>query len=134
MSVHRMHLKGPWDYEFLTADGETGTVTMPADWQELFGAVPGRAIFRRRFHEPTNLDDDERVWIVFDGVAGRGRVTVNGAMLGDVASSPGPQRFDMTAHLLPFSELLVELEYDPKTDGQPGGLHHPVAIEIESPD
>lgn len=135
MPVHRMHLKGPWEYE-LRAGGprESGVVTMPADWREVFTVDSGTALFRRRFHKPTNLDDDERVWIVFDALGGRGRVSVNGALVGNVATSTEPQRCDVTDRLLPFSELAVELEYDATADGVPGGLYAPVAIEIEAPD
>ena len=137
MPVHRIHLRGPWEYELLSSpSGESsapsGRVTMPTDWRTLFGTANGRAVFRRRFHSPTNLEADDRVWIVFDGVEGRGTVTLNGSLLGDLKSSNTGQRYPMTAALHAFNELVVELTYDAAIDGQRGGLFAPVAIEIES--
>jgi len=136
MSIHRINLKGPWDYEWLDGPAvpasSDGRVTMPAEWNALFGPVAGRAVFRRRFHSPTNLEPDDRVWLVFDRVGGRGTVAVNGEVVGKLTSSDQSQRFDMAARLQPFNEAAVELEFDPATDANPGGLYAPVAIEIES--
>lgn len=134
MSVHRIHLKGPWEYEWISssADGPRGRVTMPADWQSLFGEAAGRARFVRTFHRPSNLDD-ETVWLTFDGVGGEGPVTVNGVDVGRLVCCSGPQRFDVTPHLQFFSELAVELQYDPQRDAEPGGLFAPVALEIAAP-
>jgi hypothetical protein len=136
MSLHRINLKGPWDYEWLDGPAappsSDGRVTMPADWESLFGPVAGRAVFRRRFHSPTNLEPDDRVWLVFDGVGGRGTVAVNGEMVGELTSSDRPQRFEMIARLEPFNEAVVELCIGPAAETNPGGLYAPVAIEIES--
>ena len=136
MAIHRIHLKGPWPYELRGSDTAqaTGVVTMPAAWDSVFGVDTGTAVFRRRFHEPTNLDDDERVWLVFDAVGGQGAVNLNAVVVGHLVTSTQPQRLDVTDKLLPFNELVVELAYDARADGEPGGLHAPVAIEIESPD
>ena len=147
MPVHRIHLKGPWEYEFVAvprSDGgvsrdasaavsKSGRVTMPADWRSLFGSLAGRATFRRRFHKPTNLDPEERVWIAFDGLNGHANVQLNGQDLGTL-SGTSSGRLDVTGALQPFNELTVELDYDDRRDGSPGGLYAPVAIEIESPD
>lgn len=140
MSVHRIRLKGPWQFEWIgdapAASGSdwqhSGRVKMPAEWSAIFGPAAGTVRFRRRFHRPTNLDDDERVWIVFDALGGTGTVLVNGAKLGELVTSATPQRFDMTAELQPSSELIVELTYSPaEPQSNAGGLFAPVAIEIE---
>jgi beta-galactosidase/beta-glucuronidase len=131
MATHRIHLKGPWELESPDPTS-TGRVTMPADWQSLFGTAAGRAVFRRRFHSPTNLEPDDRVWLVFDGVGGQGTVRINGEDVGRLQSSDQPQRFDIFATLQPFNEATVELEFDPATAATPGGLFAPVALEIES--
>jgi beta-galactosidase/beta-glucuronidase len=136
MSMHRIHLNGPWEYEWLDGTASeaaaTGRVTMPADWGSLFRTARGRAVFRRCFHCPTNLEPDDRVWLVFDGVGGEGTVAVNGEVVGRLHSSGGPQRLDIAARLQPFNEATVELEFDAAGDANPGGLFAPVAIEIES--
>lgn len=155
-AVHRIHLKGPWEYEYppraalqktvaggvqnnlaekSTASPEPlppGRVIMPADWHSLFGQSAGTALFRRRFHCPTHLDENERVEIVFDGVGGRGGVWLNGTELGRLVSADRPQRFDITPLLKPFNELAVQLHYDGAGDDRPGGLYAPVALEIFS--
>lgn len=135
--MHRINLKGPWEYEWLTSTAVefplAGRVKMPGDWRAAFGDAAGRVRFRRPFHRPTNLDDDERVWIAFDGVGGIGTVAINGHALGPLTTSDSPQRFDVTAHLEPNSALVVELEFDPSQNAtQPGGLFASVGIEIES--
>lgn len=135
-SLHRIRLKGPWEFEWLggppIAAPATGRVTMPADWETLFGATAGRAVFRRRFHCPTNLEPDDRVWLVFDGVGGEGTVAINGEFVGRLQTSEQPQRLDVADRLQPFNEATVELAFDPAADANPGGLYAPVAIEIES--
>jgi beta-galactosidase/beta-glucuronidase len=89
-------------------------------------------VFRRRFHCPTNLEPDDRVWLVFDGVGGEGTISVNGEVVGRLQSSGEPQRLDVATRLQPFNEATVELEFDPAGEQNPGGLFAPVAIEIES--
>lgn len=135
MPIHRIHLKGPWEYRWLSpADAvpnDVGRATMPVDWQSLFGETHGRARFTRTFHRPSNLDDDETVWLVFDGVGGNGTASVNDVEVGRLTSSTEAQRFDVTAQLEFFSRLAVELEHH--STGEAGGLYAPVALEIESP-
>jgi hypothetical protein len=139
MATHRMHLKGPWKFEWLTEHSEssvpkTGRVKMPVDWVTAFGMTTGSVRFRRRFHKPTNLDPDETVWIVLDGVGGAGPVSVNGTILGVVHSAEEPQKFDMTPLLQQASELIIELEFHPSAENSNlGGLFAPVAIEIVGP-
>lgn len=147
--AHRMHLKGPWHYEWLgnpfppTGDTNStqlqpefalsGRVKLPASWQALFGAVPGRARLRRRFHRPTNLDPHEHVFIVFDGIGGTAEISVNGHHLGTVADGPERQGFDITSLLQPANDLFVEITFDAESSAdRPGGLWAPVALEIRS--
>jgi len=137
--IHRINLKGPWEFEW-TGPPDTenpptprsGRITMPCDWQTLFGEIPGAAIFRRRFHKPTNLGPDERVWLEFQGIGGNAAVALNGTPLGSLNNTT-TGRLEMTAALQPFNELTVTLEYAPQRDGTPGGLHAPVVIAIKSP-
>lgn len=147
--AHRMHLKGPWHYEWLgnpfRPTGKknstqsprevplTGRVKLPASWQELFGAVSGRTRFRRRFHCPTNLDSHEHVFVVFDGIGGTAEISVNGNQLGTVADGPQREGFDITDLLQPANELFVEITFDAESStDRPGGLWAPVALEIRS--
>ena len=142
-----MHLKGPWQYEWL--DGPSGSghvpdddatldsplltdfrVRMPCSVLETFGNVSGRILFRRRFQKPTNLDDNEQVHIAFDGIGGRADIAVNGQALGSLTTNPKTVSFDMTKLLEPSNELTVELTITADDDPSTGGLFKPVAVEI----
>ena len=144
--IHRMHLKGPWFYEWL--DGPHGTesddddvtldspllsdsrIRMPSSMNDSFGKVSGRVVFRRRFQQPTNLDDNEQVHIAFDGIGGRADIAVNGQPLGSVENNSETVSFDMTKLLELSNELTVDLTISWGVDQKPGGLFEPVAIEI----
>lgn len=146
--IHRMHLKGPWDYEWV--EGPTGSassaededmtmdsplltnfrVRMPSSIQEAFGNMSGRVIFRRRFQKPTNLDGNERVHIAFDGIGGRADISVNGTTLGSLSNNSETVSFDMTEVLEHSNELAVDLTIVWDEDVEPGGLFQPVAVEI----
>ncbi|MFT4556792.1 MAG: beta-galactosidase/beta-glucuronidase [Planctomycetaceae bacterium] len=145
--AHRMHLKGPWSYEWLDGprgpkceDDEDATldsplltdsrVRMPSSMKESFGKVSGRVLFRRRFQRPTNLDDNERVHIAFDGIGGRAEIAVNGQTLGSLENNSETVSFDMTRLLEQSNELTVDLTISWGVDQRPGGLYEPVAIEI----
>lgn len=146
--IHRMHLKGPWEYEWvegpsgsassaededLTMDSPLLTnfrVRMPSSIQEAFGNMSGRVVFRRRFQKPTNLDSNERVHIAFDGIGGRADVSVNGTTLGSLSNNSETVSFDMTEVLEHSNELAVDLTIVWDEDAEPGGLFQPVAVEI----
>ena len=148
LKVHRIHLRGPWEYEWISDSPNltkpqnrsergsfpaTGRVKMPADWESIFGAIFGTVRFRRRFHQPTNLDPHERVFIVFDGVGGAMRVWVNSRELGRIEETIEPIEFEVTELLRPSNLLVVEIEFNADADGlQAGELWAAVAIEIRS--
>ncbi|MEX2288556.1 MAG: NRDE family protein [Planctomycetaceae bacterium] len=147
--IHRMHLRGPWEVEWVSnaespppqpspAGGEgerqatdSGRVKLPADWQSLFGERRGTVRFTRRFGKPTNLEPHEKVFIAFDGIGGVARVSVNGSHVGIIENSTSTIRFDVTALLNPSNTLDVVLTYTETDDASsPGGLYAPVAIEV----
>jgi beta-galactosidase/beta-glucuronidase len=137
MSNHRIHLKGPWQCEWLSPTDVPAAsiqrVKMPIDWRSVFGEQAGRVVLRRKFHKPTNLDADETVFVVFDGISGRGDVRLDDQILGPVEETVTTLSFEITALLQPTNELLVELDFDPhRNPDTDGGLWGPVAIEIRS--
>lgn len=140
MNSHRIHLKGPWQYHWLAPEDSAsvfpvpaGTVTMPCDWQSLFGDVAGTVQFRRRFHRPTNLESHETVMIVLTEVRGEGAISLNGKVLGQVEGTGGAAEFDITASMIPFNQLVIDLRFDPSlAQGNRGGLYGPVALDIRS--
>lgn len=141
MPSHRINLRGPWDYSWRPsasndADRDaplTGTVTMPQDWQSLFGVVAGKAVFRRRFHCPTNLDANERVYLVATEIRGAGVVKLNEETLGRFDESDQSVTVEVTNRLNSFNHLCVEIEFDPRGESNlRAGLYGVVALEIRS--
>lgn len=138
-SIHRIRLHGPWDARRCeTAGGAAESwapplrVRMPASWIELFGAEPGRGEFTRHFQWPTNLEPEERVWLVLDGVGGTGIVRLNGEPLSPSLGSSRTAEYDITSCLRSSNVLLVHLEFDPGMESSPGGLYGTVALEVRS--
>ena len=83
---HRIRLRGFWEQ------------TPLAD---------GRVRYRRPFGRPRALDPGERVWLVGDRVQGPTVVSVNARVVGSVEAA-GPFGFDVTDHLLPRNEAVIE--------------------------
>lgn len=143
---YRIFLRGPWQCEPLARaerDANGGiawstsplpapsTVRLPATWKDLFGSFRGRIRFRRRFHRPTNLEPEDRVYLAFDGIGGAAAISTNGCLLGAVPAHGGTAQFDITDVLTNENELLVDLEFTALA-GVPdaGGLYAAVALEI----
>lgn len=142
---YRIHLKGPWSFEWLSEPLNTplansqnllagARVRMPCDWQSIFGSAAGRVRFSRRFHRPTNLTADDRVKISFDGVGGAATVSMNDHPLGGVQNNTSTVSFDVTELLGPSNMLVVEVSFVPAEHTAPGGLWGSVAVEIHSPE
>ena len=140
-SPHIIRLRGPWEVLFADSSCEHIPLTarVPVCWAELFGDVSGSAIFRRKFHSPTGLDDGDRVLIRIPENAGAvSHATLNGEPMrpiSDPLPSPAPliaaTCFDVTPGLQEFNELEFTLECDPATfPADQGGLWQPVAILI----
>lgn len=130
MARHRIELRGPW--EVISPGGEPADarrVALPQPWNALFGAVAGRAVYLRSFHRPTNLDPQERVYLVFGACGGRGTVLLNQVQVGELAADSGGE-FDVTVHLQLRNRLRVEIEFDPAISSSPGGISAAVALEI----
>jgi hypothetical protein len=114
---HVIRLRAPWDCQPL----ERGALSAEA--------APGVRC-SRRFNAPSNLDAEERVWLLCDAVEHRARFTINGHSLGMVEGPQAQPRLDITGHLQPHNQLVVEIELavDDVTPteigplGLPGGL------------
>ncbi len=155
--LHAIRLRGPWDYEPLAfvvvgADGErresserlppAGRVQLPADWGQTLGAdFRGRVRYTRRFGLPTNLEPQEQVWLVMDGVDSFGAVALNDVPLGNVAGYGRPVEFHIGPLLQARNLLTIEVElpdYEagaaapprPGRENLPGGLIGEVRLEI----
>lgn len=131
MYPHRIRLRGPWDCQPLEsqAGGKAAPLrmTLPCRWRDGgLGEFAGRVRFTRRFGFPGRIDPDERVWLVFEGIAGTADVVLNGTPLGRHASDE-PFEFEITGLLSARNQLQVEVEA-----GTDGGIWGDVALEVRA--
>lgn len=133
--THQIQLRGPWEFEWLTPppDGQlaAGRFTLPLDWQARWGEVSGIVACHRWFHRPTNLDENEEVWVVAEGLSGGRRVLLNGETLADMANDQSSIWLDVTAGLHVRNRLTLELAVDTSMPA-PAGIAGPVRLEIGS--
>jgi hypothetical protein len=142
MYPHRIRLRGPWDCEPLArqvirADGSVDwktsdlppafRMTMPAPWnQGGLSSFTGRMRLSRRFGFPRRLDEHERVWLMFAGITGSAKVSLNGHCLGGQLESDRAFEFEITSLLQERNRLVV----DGESATPDGGIWGEVALEI----
>jgi hypothetical protein len=138
--IHSMRLKGPWEYVWLspvvdnkqTQESRSGSVKIPATWEDCFGKTPGSVVWSRRFQQPTNLDPTERVMIAAPGLAGVTAVRINAT---ELPMDDQPQvgfRFDVTEALQPSNQLHIEMTCSSESEIPNRGMTEPAIIEIWS--
>ncbi len=99
---------------------------MPCRWSEGgLNDFSGRVRFRRHFGYPGRVDDNERVWLTFAGVADTAEIWLNDQFLGR-QKGDRPWEFEVTKLLAIRNDLRVEVEGEAQT----GGLWGEVAMEI----
>ena len=146
LNHHRIHLKGPWNYDWIadveasntagrasavSAPSRSGRVNMPSPWQAIFGKLAGTGRFTRRFGCPTNLAPTDRIYLVFDGIGGEAVVYVNDHCVDAMNEEGIAKEFEITERLRTSNLLAVTIRFDPQDRPEiPGGLWAPVAIEI----
>lgn len=87
--------------------------TLPAHWQEhpALAQHTGKVVYRKTFRlSESDLAPAGRLALKIRGVFYRFRIRLNGV---DIAHSEGyffPQEFDVTSHLAPDNELIIEVE------------------------
>ena len=131
---HRIKLIGPWEYELVAAlpDQQRQRTRMPGEWRRIFGEDSGNIRFSRVFQWPNQLDDNESLHMVLTGVGGTGRALVNGVELLAINGDKTLYEFEFTPHVKKKNELVVELQFDPANDPDPGGLWGLVVLEIRT--
>lgn len=159
ISIHRIRLKGPWEvasslfgnmgdsHQPIRTDGQRSRhsapvadvvpsqvqrIQVPVAWRDLFGSQAGEALFRRRFHTPTNLQSSDRIVIRLPHGCGEIRhLTVNAAEISQ--NEEDCWSFDVTEHLQPFNMLQFMLHFDPAVmPDRAGGLWEAALLEIHS--
>jgi len=101
----------------------------------------GRVRYSRSFNCPTNLDPNERVWLVCEGVDGTADFTLNGTPIFALAGAERSGSCDITSQLRPQNQLTVDVtllpaghaEHKPRAAGRAGlggGITGEVRLEI----
>ena len=119
---HRIRIRGPWT--FVAADGESGTVKLPAVWEHRTTDVR----FSRKFNWLAELDESETVFLVFAGYGGKGEVSLHDNKLGDLTGEP--VSFAITNLLQPSNPMEVSLSFTDLAEDTPAGLWGDVFIEV----
>jgi hypothetical protein len=156
-SPHNIRLRAPWQLQALvryvplgaselreqTADlPPPAKAEVPGDWTELLGAdFLGRVRYTRAFNCPTNLDANDRVWLVCEGVDGTAGFNLNGESIFTVDGCDRLASLDVTTQLRPHNLLTVDVgmfpsghaEHVPRAMGRAGrggGITGEVRLEI----
>ncbi len=147
---HVIRLRGPWDYEVLRDCGRTplpkektaGRCKLPADWGDQLGDdFRGVVRYVRHFHQPTNLQPHDHVWLVCDGADAHAQASINEQPLGGIPGHATSAEFPLTRFLQPRNQVTIDVELPEDADeairlgrmGRPGGLIGEVRLEIRSP-
>ncbi|MEK6238395.1 MAG: hypothetical protein N2C14_27065 [Planctomycetales bacterium] len=114
---HAIRLRGPWEYRVLERESEPasdsvdqGRMKAPCPWGKALGdGFRGTVRFQRNFFRPTNLDEDERVWLVLEGADAGADVSLNGQPLGRVEGYCRRAEFDVTSQLEPRNQITADV-------------------------
>ena len=133
MPVHSIELRGPWEW----SRDEGWQRIKPAGQFEAILSLDQTPQLRRRFHKPTNLDDDESVHIVITSLAGPVTVSINGESVGHAGSfdKPGGDSHSFAADITDRLEenCVLHLDFETAQAERRSPLWEKVSLEIRSP-
>jgi hypothetical protein len=127
LEAHQIRLRGPWELSPLDSAGKacgaTQTQQLPAAWDAVLPGFRGTVRYTRRFGKPTNLEAQERVWLVAQDIAGSAAMLLNGEKLPDTQA-------DVTDSLRERNLLQIDVtQMDP---AQAAGLSGEIRLEIRA--
>ncbi len=102
-------------------DQDWQLVEVPGHWQQVpdLADQHGPILYRYRFaHRPP--EDDERLWLRFDGVLSGAEIWLDGSYIGDTTSYFATHRFDVTEHLADRTDHLLAVEVSSPDQGHSG--------------
>lgn len=121
---YQIRLRGPWGYASPT--GTPGSMKLPAPW----AGDETQVSFSRKFNWIAELENNERVFIVFAGYTGTGEVSLNDRPLGPMTGTPA--EFEITPLLQPGNMLKVDMSFDSCDPSAPRGLWGNVILEVRT--
>jgi hypothetical protein len=108
--MHVIRLRGPWELAPLDGSASSVRAEVPGDLGSLLGdGFIGPARLLRRFNTPTNLDPNERVYLIFADLDPAATLTLNGAPLPRPLQQTSLERHDITAALKTHNVVEIQL-------------------------
>ncbi|MFN0199834.1 MAG: hypothetical protein ACKVT0_24030 [Planctomycetaceae bacterium] len=151
--LHRILLKGPWEYVG-GADSDHSNVEkparfaesrsrihLPATWGEVFewldARSPGKTFqhlsleFARWFHQPTNLETGETVWLVIQGLTTAVSTHLNDVHIRPAIVGEHAWESEITSQMKLRNRLVLRLEpHSPSDDYSADRIWESVALEM----
>jgi len=127
---HRVDESG---FEKLISEGASTKLTIPGNWHDWLGEnFSGVVRHERNFGLPTNLADDQMVWLVIESVNQSAYVWLNGTPLGEMRLGQPPLRRPVRALLRNRNCLQIDVEFsgDRRRRSLAGGVTGEVRLEI----
>lgn len=121
---HQIRIRGPWTFRL--ENGDQGSMKIPGPWER----DESQVTFVRGFNWLARLEPAESVWLIFQGYAGCGPVSVNGTQIGELTD--GPAAFELTSLLQPRNELRISMNFEAVPEQSPRGLWGDVALEVRT--
>jgi len=148
--IHTIRLHGPWIAKVLFVDpcsdpqnlpdlDQDHRCKIPSDWSDWLGpSFRGRVAYRRSFNRPTQLDPDQKVWLVVEEVDFRAEIFLNDQRLGQTTLGEDPFRAEIHNQLAVANLIRIEIEKPNRASCDSraelaGGLIGSVRLEIEEP-
>ncbi len=122
--MYRIRLGSAWRVHF--AHGDAGLQPPDSDRSDIKFDLPARGeilqglaksgsfALRRSFNRPSNLNDEQRVWLTFTSLMDGARIVLNGSVLSAKSATESNEvaltSFEVHDQLRPSNELAIEFE------------------------
>jgi len=130
-----MQLKGPWKYQWIGAANSVsevnlaGHIKLPDGWDNLFVQHSGQVRLSRRFGKPTNLEQEEAVFLIFEQTTGLVQIFLNEQRLDWTVDNQSTRACNITGLLQENNYIDADFDVAWKTE-RPAPLFNMVCLEI----
>jgi beta-galactosidase len=123
-------LNGAWEFAYVAGEKPArpslnATISVPGHWELQGFAEPvygtkelpaGMGFYRRSFRVPSDWKG-QRIFLLFEGVLSGFEARVNGTPIGSWASGYNPVTFDVTDHVKPGADNVLEVDVTTRSHG-----------------